>query len=97
MKELLHRIQGLESRILLLVEKLEAMKATNEILSKENIRLNQQILKLKENNEGLIPELNPERAKVPEGADKGKILLLKRELDKSIEELDICLEKLQSK
>lgn len=97
MKDLLHRIENLESKVILLIEKLEGLNKTNEILSRENIRLNQQLINLKENRDTTVPIEKEEGNVVQESGKNAKLKLIKSELDKTIEELDFCLEQMDNK
>jgi len=98
MSEIVDRIDNIEWKVQKLSQKMKLLKKENSDVIEENIRLKNELNKIKQHKENL--EANFNRTKNALGTTKqeetGNNKMLKEEIEHYVSEIDKCIEWLQS-
>jgi len=98
MSEIVDRIENIEWKVQKLSQKMKLLKKENGGLIEENVRLKNELNKIKQHKENL--EANFNRTKEVLGDSKnnntGSNKMLKEEIEHYVSEIDKCIEWLQS-
>jgi len=92
MKQLLTRIEGLETKVQLLVDRIVSLKEENQILSKENNRLHKELDQLRRRKEvGSSADGSYVSKEIDSSESDINVGQLRDELDRCIVEIEDCL------
>jgi FtsZ-binding cell division protein ZapB len=92
------RLETIEWKVQKLVQKMQLLKKENSQLIEENIRLTKEVDQYKKNKENLEAQFSKTREAIESTQAKGSVdkKKLKEEIDHYINEIDKCIEWLQS-
>lgn len=92
MKQLLTRIEGLETKVQLLVDSIVSLKEENQILSQENNRLHKELDQLRRRREvGSSTDGSYVSKEIDSSESDINVGQLRDELDRCIVEIEECL------